>query len=97
MEPEREVWRAEKARQLLEDEMIKGALDEIENAALENMLATPMEAVLLREKLWMMLGVVRKFRSIFQTHLETGKLAQAMLTDKAERESMREKFKRWMP
>lgn len=82
MTPEQEQIRAAKAAQLLEEPLIKAAFDEIERAVVDNIETCPIEAPELRAQLCMMLAVNRKFRRIFQSHLETGKMASLTLERK---------------
>ena len=79
MEPEAEVWRAEKARQFLEDEMIKEALDGIKERLIEEWSKTPVKDPEMREKIWMMYNIHQNFIARLKEHIETGKLASLQL------------------
>ena len=72
---EQEIVRAGDAERILNDPVVRDALNEMESAVVDRIAICPPENVNLQQKLCMMLGVVRSFRSILQTHLETGRLA----------------------
>ena len=74
--------RAERARQLLQDPMIAGAFVEIETAVVNNIAACPSHDVLLQQQLCMLLGITRKFRRVFESHIETGKMVDFELERK---------------
>ena len=74
--PEEETRRAGRAKQLLDDPMVRDALDDIERAVIDNIEICPPEKTIAQHQLCMMLGVVRKFRRVFRTHMETGKLVE---------------------
>lgn len=82
MTTEQEVWRAEKARQFLEDEMIKEALNGIRDAIIEQWSNTPIKDTDLREKTWMMFNIHKNFIDRLKEHIETGKLASLQLKQK---------------
>jgi len=77
--PEQEVWRSEKARQFLEDEMIKEALDAIRDKIIQQWADTPIKDTEMREKIWMMFNIHKNFIERIREHIETGKLASLQL------------------
>lgn len=79
---EEEVRRARRSREILEDPMIKQALVDMETAIIDNIATCPPAEERIQQKLCMLLGVTRQFKQIFQTHLETGKMAEFQLEQK---------------
>jgi len=92
MSLEQEVWNAERARQIIEDPLVVKALDEMERALLDNLEACPIDKTELRDKIWMLWSTTRKFKRVFQTMMETGKLAQAELSQKSRLERFKDRF-----
>jgi hypothetical protein len=82
MTEQEEMWRGERARQLMNEPLIKEALEEIERAIIQNWEQCPAKDIELREKLWMMYGVSKKFRSYLQSTMESGELASLQLAEK---------------
>ena len=83
MTPEEEVRRAGKAREILDNELFKEAISDIEEALKSARVNSAATVVDLREKLWAqevaLYTVVRNIR----THIETGEMAQQTLAEKA--------------
>ena len=77
--PDQEVWRAQKARQFLEDPMIKEALDGIQSRIIEQWSDTPIKDVELREKTWMMYNIHKLFVEHLREHIATGEMASLQL------------------
>lgn len=75
-----EIARADQAKALLENPMLKTALEDIEIEVLRMMESTHDTELVL--KLHRMLVCGRKFRNILQSHLETGKMAAIELEQK---------------
>ena len=75
MSLEQEIVKAGDAERILNDPLVKDALDEMEAAVVDRIAICPPENTNLQQKLCMMLGVVRSFRQIFRTHMDTGRLA----------------------
>ena len=76
---EREVWRSNDAKRILDDPVVKSALDEIQARIIDEWRKSPIKDVELREKLWMMYNVHHAFKDKFREHIETGKLAEFQL------------------
>ena len=76
-----EAIRGADARTVLENPLVRSALFEMEANVIERIASCPPENEKLQQKLCMMLGVVRTFRQIFVTHIETGTLAMGALTE----------------
>ena len=83
-----ENLRGKRAKQLLEDPLIKESFDLLERELVEGLIATPADEAVKREKLHMMLVYGRKWRNTFQIMIESGTLAQFDLDE-------RRKFKLW--
>ena len=82
-----EVRRSRRAREILEDPDIKLALDDMERAVVDKIAACPPVENVAQQKLCMLLSVTRLFRQVFQSHLETGKMAAFQLEEKKRRGS----------
>lgn len=74
MTPEEIRRRAEHARQLLEDKLLKEALDLMEAEAISQWESVPVRDVEGREVIWRYYKTIRKFRGFLQSALESGKL-----------------------
>ena len=75
-----EAVRGADAQSILDNVMVREALTEMETSVIDKIASCPPENEKLQQKLCMMLGVVRTFRQIFITHIQTGKLAMESLT-----------------
>lgn len=64
---------------LLENELLQEALDAIEKEVLEQWIACPARDKDGKEALWQLIKTSRKFRSILEGYIETGKLARENL------------------
>ena len=76
MNPDEIIKRAEHARQLLEDPLLKDALDLMEKEVVEQWGACPARDIEGREQLWKFYKTTLKFRGILQGAIENGKVAQ---------------------
>jgi len=86
MTPAETTKRAERARQLLDDPMLKEALDLIEREIIEQWEAVPVRDVEGRETIWRFYKTAFKFRAILQGAVENGKVAA--LREKSLRENV---------
>ena len=77
--PEVEIRRAGRAAQILNDPLVKDALEAIESNILSWWEASNVKDAEFREKCWSIYCASRKFRAMLQTHIETGTLARAQL------------------
>lgn len=82
MTPEEELRRAEHARQLCEDPMVKETLDLMEKDILEAWIACPARDSEGRDWLWRQMVATRKFRDCLRGTMESGKIAAAQLKQK---------------
>lgn len=92
MTPEHEVQRADRARQLLEDELLVEAFQTIEQELTNAWQSSPARDIEGRESLWLQLKLLRLVRSKLETVVETGKVAQASLLQRA-REAAAQAFR----
>ena len=74
-----DVSRAARARAILDDDMVKEAIDLLIREAQEGWEKTNAAAVDQREQFWRWLKVVRRFRDVFQVAVEHGEVARQML------------------
>lgn len=77
--PEQEIWRAQKARQFLDDPMIKEALDGIQRRIIEQWSDAPIKDSEIREKAWMMYNMHKLFVECLREHIATGEMASLQL------------------
>ena len=81
-----EIARAQRARELLDDPLLKAAFEEEEKAVLDMLAQTHDDEQILKLHRAFVWG--RRMRQRLQTHIETGKLAAFQLEEKR-------KFKLW--
>ncbi len=80
---EAEQRRAEQARRLLEDPLMREAFAAVEDGLRERWLATAEDAAVERERLWLSLRLLRQVQGFLQEAVTTGRLAS--LAEVAER------------
>lgn len=71
--------RGQYAMSLLENELLKDALDAIDKEVMEQWIACPARDKEGKEALWQLIKTSRKFRDVLTGYIETGKLASAEL------------------
>lgn len=71
--------RGQLSESLLENELLKEALDAIEKEVMEQWIACPARDHEGKEALWQLIKTSRKFRGILEGYIETGKLARDQL------------------
>lgn len=79
MTPEEEIQRAEKARQILEEPLVKEAFSILEDAFLNGIQTSAVKDCELREKICQMLISLRALKQHLVSTMETGKFAQEQL------------------
>lgn len=79
MTPEQEINRADEARFLMENPLLKGALDDIEAATIQKWEMADNKDV--RDDYWRLYKVTKLFRQILETYIATGKMAKMTLID----------------
>lgn len=82
MTPQELMQRGERARQLLEEPMIRDALNLIEQEVIGQWSACPARDVEGREELWKLYKTAQKFRGVLQSIMESGKLSAHQLQSK---------------
>jgi|TARA_B100001964_G_scaffold109002_1_gene121729 hypothetical protein len=76
-----EVGRANKARQLLNNSLLKESLDQLKELYNQGLLNTGAKEVETREKLWQAYQIVGKVEQHIKEIIDTGKLATKQLDD----------------
>lgn len=90
MTPEEEVRRAGRANEILENELFKEAVAEIEEALKHARLSSSITAVDVREKIWAqevaLHAIISKLRSVIETgQLASEQMRQQGLLEKAKK------------
>lgn len=83
MSDELDVRRGEEARQLLEHPLLADAFDAIEADVMRQWQDSPARDVDGREKLWLTLKLLGRVKGQLESVVETGKVAQATLAERA--------------
>ena len=83
MSPEEELQRAARAESILGDDLFKDAVREIEEALLNGIRMSAFKDAELREKLCQQYTILHSLVGQFRTYMETGKLAEATLKQRA--------------
>jgi hypothetical protein len=86
--------RGQTALHLLENELLKEALEAIEKEVMEQWIACPARDKEGKEALWQLIKTSRKFREILLGYINTGKLATANLKRFEEESRLRRLFPR---
>lgn len=79
MTPEEEIIRAGQARQILQDPLVRSAMDDIRAAIVDQWYRSAVNSTELREQLWALYCGAMKFEEVLRSHMETGQLASAQL------------------
>lgn len=90
----REQTRGQLSESLLENELLQEALNAIEKEVMEQWIACPARDHEGKEALWQLIKTARKFRSILEGYIETGKLAADQLRQFEEKRSLMARFRR---
>jgi hypothetical protein len=80
--PEELIQRAEKARMILDDEMVQDAISGIRANIIENWQKIPLTDDKTLAKFHMLYGVVNTFEQALKTHIETGTIENFNLKEK---------------
>lgn len=89
-----EVERGRQAQELLNNELLKGALDAIEREVFEAWATAPALSKDEKEALWQHVRACRNFRSVLIGYIQTGKLAADTLRRFEEQQTFMQRFKR---
>lgn len=83
MTPEEEVIRAERARQLLEEPLLKEAFSFVRESIVQRIETGPINNLGLNEKLCDELRALYAVKQMLISHVETGKLAEETLKQRS--------------
>ncbi len=72
-------YRAAKAQELLDNDLLNEALEAIEREILDQWVECPARDKEGKEALWQLIKTARKFRGVLQGYVQTGKLAADQL------------------
>jgi hypothetical protein len=75
----REQTRGQLSQSLLENELLQEVLEAIDKEVMEQWIQCPARDKDGKEALWQLIKTSRKFRSILEGYIETGKLASDQL------------------
>lgn len=89
-----EVERGRKAQELLDNELLKGALDAVEREVFEAWANAPALSKDEKEALWQHVRACRNFRSVLVGYIQTGKLAADTLKRFEDKPTLMQRFKR---
>ena len=78
-ELEREIAKGENAKRILEDPMVRGALDGMRDTVYHNIRTSHHSKVDEREDLYKMLRAIDAFEKEFTTYINGGKKAKSLL------------------
>ena len=79
---QQEINRAAQEQAVLKNPLDAEVLDSLEKEIITAWESTPMRDTEAREKAWMYYLTVRKFRNIFTSYIETGRMASMQLEQK---------------
>jgi hypothetical protein len=77
------IARAERARQLLEEPLIKEALTKIREDIVRNWQLVALRDTELKDKFHMLYGIVDRFEACLKEHMETGAIESFNLKSKS--------------
>ncbi|HSQ91558.1 MAG TPA: hypothetical protein VLM19_05240 [Nitrospiraceae bacterium] len=77
-----EINRAAQAQAVMKNPLVTEVLDLLEKDIIKAWEGTPMRDIEAREKAWMYYLTVKRFRNIFTTYIETGRMASMQLEQK---------------
>ena len=82
MEIEQRIYHADRAREVLENEAFIGAIADIKSEITDQWTKSPARDQEGREKLWLMLSLVKKLEDTLRMTFDSGKLAKLDLEHK---------------
>ena len=89
-----QVDRARRAQELLDNEILKGALDAIEREVFEMWADSPALKMDEKEALWQHVRACRNFKSLLFGYINTGKLAADKLKRFEDKPTLMQRFQR---
>jgi len=81
MSPEEEIIRSNEAERLMNEPMVKEALEKIEAGLLDSMKRCPLGDIETQHRLVLTLQLLGNFKGHFQEAMTTGKLARQQITN----------------
>jgi hypothetical protein len=88
-----DIARADAARRIIEDPMVKEAFEAIEQGIQSAWADTPIRDSEAREHLFRLLQAKRKFEAVFHAHMQNGTIATAELKAEEERRGLMSRIK----
>ena len=79
MTPEQELSRAVSSEQILNNPLVIEAFQDIEKDVVDRIAICDVKDSAYREKLCLLLSSLRMFKSVFESHVQTGKMAEMTL------------------
>ena len=92
MTPEQNIYRANRAKEVLENEIFVEACEAIEQELIEQWKNSPARDSDGREKIWSYQCLLKKVRTHLISTMESGKLAEMELIHK---QTLKEKYLNW--
>ena len=92
MTPEQELYRADRAKEVIENEVFIDAFERIKQEIFDQWASAPARDTEGRERLWLMQSLLGKLQITLQSTMEGGKVAKAELLHK---QSVVEKLTAW--
>jgi hypothetical protein len=89
---QKDMLRAQKARMLLESDVLNEALNAIESDIVQRWSVCEPADEKSRERLWQFYKTAQKFRKILTSYIETGQYAEAMLAAEEKRKTLMAKM-----
>lgn len=93
MTPEQAIYRANRAKEVVENEAYIEAFSSIEQELTEQWKQSPARDSEGREKIWLMQKLLAKVKLALESTMDSGKLAVAELNH---RQTLRERAKDWI-
>jgi len=79
MTPEQELYKANRAKEVLENEAYLEAFESIEKEIIERWKTSKGGEEVARQELWQLLGLLRNLRTVLETTMQGGAVAKAEL------------------
>lgn len=90
---EEQVYNADRAKEVLDNEAFQAAVREIQAEIMQQWETSPARDVEGREKLWLMLGLLKKLTTTLETTMAGGRHAMAELRHK---QTLAERATAWL-
>lgn len=93
MSPDEVARRGDEAARVLEEKVVREALEAIRDEIISQWANTPARDTEGREWVWRHYKVVEKFEGMLRGYIESGRMAKIEM---AEKERLTDRFKRWV-